>query len=300
MTRKLPSLNALRAFEAAGRHLSFTKAAEELLITQGAVSRHVRGLEDELGVELFTRKTRALELTDVGATYLATVREAFELLLEGTRKLDARLGRRTLRISLLASFAVNWLVPRLGRFAERHPEIELALEPTIQMIDLASEQVDVAIRYGAGGWTGVESVKLFGEELFPVCSPAFLAAHPIASPRAVLGLPILHSSSDHEWRSWMARVGLELADAARQTKLHDYNIVLQAAVAGHGVAIGRRMMIEDRLADGSLVRPLAQSVVDQVGYHVLTVREDPAIAAFRSWLVEEARMIGSHASAAKI
>ncbi|HET9625815.1 MAG TPA: transcriptional regulator GcvA [Kofleriaceae bacterium] len=300
MADKLPSLNALRAFEAAGRHLSFTRAAEELFITQGAVSRHIRGLEDELGVELFTRKTRALELTPAGAAYLATVRQAFDLLLDATRALDAR--RRTLTVSLLASFAVNWLVPRLGRFAARHPEIELALEPTTRPVDLLTEHVDVAIRYGSGGWPGLDSTKLLDEELFPVCSPAFLAAHPIVAPRDVVALPLLHSSSELDWQLWLARVRLDLAAAARQRKLHDYNIVLQAAIAGQGVAIGRRFLVEERLADGSLVRPLADSVADQVGYYMLTApgrRDDPSIAKLRTWLVAEARMSADHASPAK-
>jgi len=294
MARKLPSLNALRAFEAAGRHLSFTRAAEEMLITQGAVSRHIRALEDELGVELFVRKTRALELTAAGAAYLGSVREAFELLVTATRALDQRGGRRTLTISLLASFAVHWLVPRLGRFAERHPEIELALEPTIRPVDLATERVDLAIRYGAGGWPGVDQVTLMPEELFPVCSPGFLAEHPISGPRALLALALLHASSDLDWQVWMEGMQLELAAAPRQIKLHDYNVVLQAAVAGHGVAMGRRVLITEQLADGSLVRPLTESVTHRLGYHVLTAparRDDRSIAVFRGWLVEEARMI---------
>jgi len=293
MARKLPSLNALRAFDAAGRHLSFTRAAEELFITQGAVSRHIRALEDELGVELFVRKPRALELTAAGLTYLSTVREAFELLVEATRALDRREDRRTLTVSLLASFAVHWLVPRLGRFAERHPAIELALEPTIQLVDLATEQVDLAIRYGAGGWPGVDQVALMSEELFPVCSPGFLAEHPIGSPRALLALPLLHASTALDWQVWTEEMKLDLAAAPRQTRLHDYNIVLQAAVAGHGVAMGRRVLISALLADGSLVRPVTESVRDRLGYYVLTARarrDDPAIAAFRGWLLDEARM----------
>lgn len=301
MTRKLPSLNALRAFECAGRHLSFTRAAAELFITQGAVSRHIRGLELELGVALFARKTRALELTAAGAAYLTTVRHAFDLLVEGTRAIDARNGRK-LTISLLASFAVNWLVPRLGRFAERHPEIELSLDPTIRPVELSTEDADLAIRYGAGGWPGVDRVTLMAEELFPVCSPNFLAKHPIASPSALLELPLLHASRGLEWQIWMECVGLDLAAAPRQTKLHDYNIVLEAAVAGQGVAMGRHVLIADRLSDGSLIRPLADSVGNRLGYYILTTsarRGDPAIAAFRDWLLDEARMISAHGSTAQ-
>lgn len=291
MARKLPSLNALRAFEAAGRHLSFTRAAEELHITQGAVSRHIRGLELELGLPMFVRKTRSLDLTAAGAAYLATVRHAFDLLVEGTRALGTRDGRSKLTVSLLASFAVNWLVPRLGRFAERHPEIDLTLDPTVRQVDLSSEEVDLAIRYGAGGWTGVDRVSLMAEELFPVCSPGFLAAHPIEEPSILLALPLLHSSDRVDWQAWMERVGLDLAAAPRQTRLYDYNIVLQAAVEGQGVAMGRHMLIADRLAAGTLVRPLSESVGDRLGYHVLTSparRGDPAIAAFRDWLLDEA------------
>jgi LysR family glycine cleavage system transcriptional activator len=302
MARKLPSLNALRAFEAAGRHLSFTHAAHELFITQGAVSRHVRSLERELGVALFVRKTRAVALTEPGAAYLARVRDAFDLVDEATRALVSRGARRTLKVSLLASFAAHWLAPRLGQFSQRHPEIELVLHPTIRLVDLASEDIDVAIRYGDGGWPGVDCVPVMTEELFPVCSPRFLARHPIARPGDVCGVPILHSSSTLDWKVWSEAVGVELAAASRQVKLHDYNIVLEAAVAGHGVAMGRHRLIGERLRTGSLTRPLAGAVPHRLGYHVLTERarrRDPAIAAFRAWLVEAARMTSGHASSAQ-
>ena len=293
MPRRLPPLAALRAFEAAGRHLSFSKAGDELLVSQSAVSHHIRTLEASLGVPLFQRAVRAVSLTPEGARYLATVRQAFDLLVEGTDAVAAG-TKATVRVSLLASFATHWLVPRLGRFRARHPGIDLALDPAVGLVDIETSGADLAIRYGQGQWPGVDARKLMDERIAPVVSPALLARGPaIAAPADLLAHEILfsYSRSLFEWDGWGRAARLDLS-TARRSLLHDYNIVLQAALDGQGVAIGRRRLIRDKLAAGLLVQPLALTVQAGIGWWLVLPRRKPAraAAAFVDWLVEEAAM----------
>ncbi|MBK8160571.1 MAG: transcriptional regulator GcvA [Rhodospirillaceae bacterium] len=292
MARELPNLLALRAFEAAGRHLSFTRAAEELSLTQGAISRHVRGLEDELGVKLFHRRVRSLELTVPGAAYLGTVRQAFDLLASGSRQIRESRAERRLKVALTASFAANWLLPRLARFTAAHPEIGIDFEPGVQIIDLSAEGIDAAIRYGSGNWPGLDATALMPEEVFPVCSPALLAKGPPLNVVADLAQHnLLLSGPRSDWEDWAASAGLDLKSVPRQTMLYDYNLVLQAALDGMGVALGRRILVEERLRSGELVQPLAQTLRNAMGYYLVTLparRGDQAIDAFRTWLLAEA------------
>ncbi|OWJ65605.1 LysR substrate-binding domain-containing protein, partial [Inquilinus limosus] len=255
--RRLPSLPALRAFEAAGRHLSFRRAAAELLVTPSAISHQVQRLEQELGTALFVRKTRAIALTPAGERYLDGVRRAFDLLAEETRAVRAP-ERAVLRVSLLASFATHWLVPRLGRFAAAHPEIELRLEPSNALVDIGGGEADLAIRYGTGGWPEVEATLLLADRIAPVVSPALLdRGPPIAAPADLLRHTLLLSYAREpiEWPAWSAAHGFDLA-RARTLMLHDYNIVLEAALAGQGVAMGRHALIGEKLRGGALVEPL--------------------------------------------
>ena len=292
MARDLPNLLALRAFEAAGRHLSFTRAAEELSLTQGAISRHVRGLELELGVKLFHRRVRSLELTVQGAAYLGTVRQAFDLLASGSRQIRASRAERRLKVALTASFAANWLLPRLARFTALHPAIGIDFEPGVQIIDLSAEGVDAAIRYGNGSWPGLDATALMREEVFPVCSPALLAkGPPLKDVADLVHHNLLLSGPRSDWEDWAAAAGLDLQTVPRQTMLYDYNLVLQAALDGMGVALGRRILVEERLTSGELVQPLAQTLRNAMGYYLVTLparRGDKAIDAFRSWLLAEA------------
>jgi LysR family glycine cleavage system transcriptional activator len=292
VARDLPNLLALRAFEAAGRHQSFTRAAEELFLTQGAISRHVRGLEDELGVQLFHRRARSMELTPQGAAYLATVRQAFDLLASGSRQVRASRAQIRLKVALTASFAANWLLPRLARFTAAHPEIGIDFEPGVQLIDLSAEGIDAAIRYGSGTWPGLDAAALMPEEVFPVCSPALLAAGPpLAKVSDLAQHNLLLSGPRSDWGDWAASAGLDLQAVPRQTMLYDYNLVLQAAIDGMGVALGRRILIEERLRSGELVQPLAHVLRSSMGYYLVTLparRGDKAIEAFRNWLLAEA------------
>src|ERR1700680_4990553 len=204
MSRSLPPLNALRSFDAAARHQSFTRAAEELCVTQGAVSHSVKALETELGLQLFKRERNGLVITDAGRDYLAVVRDVFERLELGTDRLLQRQRSGTITVSTSPDFAAKWLVSRLGRFAEAHPETELKVSATMHHVDFAREDADLAIRHGVGDWAGLDAVNLCFEELFPVCSPALLRSRRgIHNPEAVLQLPLLHLDDRRDWSRWL-------------------------------------------------------------------------------------------------
>jgi LysR family transcriptional regulator, glycine cleavage system transcriptional activator len=292
MRRRMPPLATLNAFEAAGRLLSFSRAAGELLITQSAVSHHIRKLETALETRLFIRRTRAIELTPAGAAYLAVLTDAFDRIAEGTQHLRRVPERAVLKLSLLSSFATHWLIPRLPRFATRHPEIDLQLETSIGLSDIAQGEAQMAIRYGRGDWPGIAAALLMPERLSPVCSPAFFSRYPLVRPGDLSGLPLLFSYSRNpfEWSAWAAANDFDLA-AARSVMLHDYNIVLQAALDGQGVAIGRHRLIAEALRAGTLVQPFPDRVLapPAVGYWLVTRSgaKDAAVAALVAWLREE-------------
>ncbi|PVE23814.1 LysR family transcriptional regulator [Microvirga sp. KLBC 81] len=291
--RRLPVLSSLRAFEAAGRHLSFSRAADELLITQSAISHHIRKLEEELGVNLFVRQARSVMLTPEGEKYLTCLSQAFDLMAKGTGEIRVS-ERRTLRVSLLASFATHWLIPRLSHFTAAHPEIDLILEPSIRSVDLAVDQIDLAIRYGRGSWDGTKSQQFLAEQISPVCSPAFIERVSLRHPRDMLNHTLLFSFSKDpfEWRIWSERAGVDLAQA-RNLMLHDYNIVLQAAVDGQGIAMGRRALIEDHLKRGVLIEPFEEFRVSEgIGYWiVMPERPKPQAEILAQWLANEAANI---------
>lgn len=293
MPRRLPPLPALRAFEAAGRHLSFRRAAAELLVTPSAVSHQVQKLEQHLGTTLFLRRTRAIALTPAGERYLDGVCRAFDLLEDETRTLQSP-GRTVLRVSLLASFATHWLVPRLPRFAAAHPEIELSLDPSNALADLKRGMADLAIRYGTGGWPDVEAELLIADRIAPVISPALLRqGPPITRPADLLQHTLLLSYAPQpiEWPAWSAAHEFDLT-RARTLMLHDYNIVLEAALAGQGVAMGRHTLIAERLRSGALVEPLGGPPFTPPGLgHWLVTRPGslpPPVAAFAAWIRAEA------------
>lgn len=291
--RPLPNLAALRAFEAAGRHLSFSAAAVELHVTQGAVSRHVQALETDLGVSLFER-TRPLTFTPQGAAYHAAIREAFAGMIAATRRAltDARGQHPPVRISLLASFAALWLMPRLPEFEAAHPDLPLQLTPDVRLIDPLAGQTDLAIRYGKGGWPGGLAECFLAEALVPVAAPTY----PVPALADLSEHRLLHPSDIWEWREWLAAQGLALESFPQQQRLGDYNITLQAARDGLGIALGRLALIGPLLARGDLVRlPLPAltgvfghwSVIDPARVH------EPAIAAVRAWL-RAASMTDAH------
>jgi LysR family glycine cleavage system transcriptional activator len=293
--RSLPALVSLRAFEAAARRLSFSQAAQELFVTQSAVSHHIQRLEAELGVALFERRTRAVALTPAGQAYYARVHAAFELLRQGTDEIRAPAAAGIkLRVGLLASFATRWLAPRLAGFAAAHPDIELQLLPDIALADVAGGEVDVAIRYGRGSWPGVRARLIMTERLSVVCAPALIAGRKRPrNPDDLLRYPLLTSHARHpfEWDAWARHYGLDLG-RAQPVRLHDYNIVVEAALAGQGLAMGRHRLIEPQLASGALVEALPGSTLEapRIGWWFVTPRGAAGDAAqrFQSWLEQAA------------
>ncbi|MBM3569217.1 MAG: transcriptional regulator GcvA [Alphaproteobacteria bacterium] len=297
MARRLPPLNALRAFEAAARHLSFSRAAEELSVTQSAVSHQIKALEQRLKLALFRRRGRHLALTAEGHAYLPALREAFDRLALATDRLTRQRLDGRLNVSVLPSFAATWLLPRLKRFRARHPEIELSIQPELRLVDFARDEVDIAIRIGRGPYPGLDAQKLFGETLFPVCSPALRKGPPpIRRPADLARQTLLHDAGREDWAMWLAAAGVGGIDTARGPEFGNYDLVVLAAVGGQGVAIARSALVEEPLREGRLVRLFEPAIPGVFHYWVVCRPEDtarPRIAAFRRWLTEEAAAMPS-------
>ncbi|HXZ00745.1 MAG TPA: transcriptional regulator GcvA [Stellaceae bacterium] len=287
----LPSLNGLRAFEAAARHLSFTRAAAELNVTQTAISHQIRRLEEQLGVRLFLRQSRALLLTREAQEYLPSVRAAFEDLRLATERLRRPEKAQALTVSTMASLAAKWLLPRLAGFQEAHPGIEVRISTSSHLVDFRREEVDVAIRYGRGRWPGLSARWLMAEDIFPVCSPALLAGgKPLRRPQDLAHHTLIHASSSREdWQLWLTAAGLPTALAARPGLNFDLSLMaLQAAIDGLGVALGRTPFVEADIAAGRLVVPFDVKLPAEAGFYVVAPQETaetPKIALFRDWLI---------------
>lgn len=290
--KDLPPLLTLRAFEAVARHLSFVNAARELSLTQSALSHQVQKLEQHLACRLFIRRTRAIELTDVGTLYYRQIRQALEGIAEATRAVRGIHDQpSTLRIGLLASFATLWLAPRLSNFIVNNPDIHVELVPAYQLADVAGGEVDVSIRYGKGGWANVRAQWLMTEKLSPVCSPTFkaqwLASQTERTPKVLTASPLLMSQAQtqFEWLDWSKRQHLDIGQT-QHLMLHDYNIVVEAAVSGQGVAMGRHRLIERSLEDGALVELFPDTAYEgEIGYWLVTGEQpSPAALRFIQWL----------------
>jgi len=296
MARRLPPLNAVRAFEAAARHLSFTSAAEELNVTQSAVSHQIKALEERLGTRLFRRLNRKLLLTDEGQAYLPDVRDALDRLATATDRIIAGDASGALNISVLPSFAARWLVPRLWRFRRLHPDIDVRVSATEQLIDFKRENMDLAIRFGNGDYRDLFVEQILHEEVFPVCSPELLAGdHPLRTPADLKFHTLLHDQMDAtcpDWRDWLRTAGVSGVDPTRGPFFNDSSLLLQAAVDSQGVALGRSALAAGEMAAGRLVRPFDLTFTRDKAYYVvcpINCEERPKVAAFRHWLMEEAR-----------
>jgi len=301
MTRNLPPLNGLRAFEAAARHLSFTRAAAELHVTQAAVSHQIKGLEDWLGTPLFRRVNRALELTEAGHAYRVPVSEALGLIADATGRLFRQENGGVLTVSTMPSFASKWLVLRLGRFQAAHPDIEVRLHTSSQLVDFAGRDVDVGIRLGRGQWPGVLAERLMTEDVFPVCAPALRdGPKPIRTPADLLRHTLLHDDYLITWSAWFAAAAAGGAMAGgtpppgaevdRGPRYSDSALLLQAAMAGQGVALARRVLVADDLAAGRLVRLFDVTLPGEYAYYVVTPshgRIPAKVRLFRDWLFAE-------------
>ncbi len=298
MARRLPPLNAIRAFEAAARHLSFTKAAEELFVTQAAISHQIKGLEESLGVQLFRRFNRRLMLTDAGQAYLPPLREAFDQIASATNLLCAAEATGSLKVSVLPSFAAKWLLPRLSRFRERHPDIDVLVSANNELADFSRDEVDIAIRYGWGDYPGLVVEHFMDDVVFPVCSPKLLASGPpLKQPADLKHHTLLHdpttSKESKDWDSWLKIAGVTGVDTSRGPGFTDASMVLQAAIEGQGVALGRSALMGNDLDAGRLVQPFGPSVPSQFRYFIVfppSGAERPKVTAFRDWLFEEAAL----------
>ncbi|HUC16559.1 MAG TPA: transcriptional regulator GcvA [Acetobacteraceae bacterium] len=301
MARRLPPLNTLPDFEAAARHLSFTKAAEELHVTHGAVSRQVKSLEDHLGLRLFRRMNRALRLTDEGQAYAQSVREMLDSLADATRRLSLPKEGRELTVSTTYSFTSGWLVPRLGRFRALHPDIDVRLQANEQITDFARDNVDLAIRYGRGHYPGLSAERFMGDDYVPVCSPRLLKGeYPLKKPADLRHHVLLHDEgTEVDWRMWLMAAGVEGVDASRGPIFSHSSMVVQAAIRGEGVALGRTSLIEEELASGQLVRLFDLRLKAELAYYIVyppRSLERPKVRAFRDWLLAEASQAPQRAS----
>jgi LysR family glycine cleavage system transcriptional activator len=295
--RRLPPLNALRAFEAAARHLNFSRAADELSVTPGAVSQQIQNLEDYVGAALFKRTPKGLLLTDAAQTALPALREAFDRLAEAASLLTAAVDGRRLTLTAPPSFATKWLVPRLGAFEQAHPQVDVWLSAAIELVDLAAGEVDVAIRYGAGRYPGLEVKRLFAEAVIPVASPEHLAAQPLNSPSDLANHILLHDGSPDfddscpDWSMWLAARGLKNIDGMRGPRFNQSSLVIEAAVNGRGVALAKRTLAQADLEAGRLVAPLQIATAVDFAYYLVHPKAKgrlPQVKAFVSWIEAEA------------
>ncbi|HLZ05596.1 MAG TPA: transcriptional regulator GcvA [Bradyrhizobium sp.] len=295
MTARLPSLNGLRAFEAAARHLSFTLAASELNVTQTAISHQIRRLEEELGIRLFVRKNRALALTPQARDYLPGVRAAFNDLRLATDRLLRKDDDKVLTVSTLASLAAKWLLPRLTAFQEAHPGLDVRITTSTALVDFKSGDVDAAIRYGRGHWPGLRAEWLMADEVFPVCSPALIAGNrPLRMPEDLREHVLLHTSGNgDDWRQWLTAAGLPADISKLRGITFDMAFMtVQAAIDGIGVAMGRTSYVQDDIAKGRLVVPFDIALPADAGFYLVTpegAMEPPKLKAFRQWLLTSAK-----------
>lgn len=311
MAYSLPPLKSLRAFESAGRHLSFRKAAAELHVTPAAISHQIRLLEEHLGVQLFRRMTRAVELTEVGRAFLPKLKEAFEGVADAVDSVRRYQETGTLTVWVPPLFGAKWLTPRIPSFVKAFPEIELCVTASARLLDqrhlaprvgpakCEADQPDVSIRFGTGRYRGCQVDKLFEVSFTPLCSPRLLTgAHPLKAPSDLRHHLLLHddlrriSDGWPSWEQWLRAAGVHDVDAGRGPHFSQPQLCLDAAIDGAGVLLGAREVLAHDIAAGRLVAPFALAVETQAAYYIVSSDDDanhPKIAAFRSWLIEEAR-----------
>lgn len=296
--RRLPPLNALRAFESAARHLNFSRAADELSVTPGAVSQQIQNLEDYVGVALFKRTPKGLLLTDPAQTALPALREAFDRLAEAASMLTAAVDGRRLTVSVAPSFAAKWLVPRLGRFEALHPQVDVWVSAGMELVDFASGEVDLAIRYGTGRYPGLETTRLMQETVIAVVSPDLLNSQPLTELQDLANHVLLHDGSPDadescpDWTMWLAARGVKGVDGARGPRFNQSSLVIEAAVGGRGVALAKRTLAQADIDAGRLVAPFQIATAVDFAYHVVHPKAKgrlPQVKAFVAWLIAEAQ-----------
>lgn len=298
--RFLPGTGSLKVFEAAGRHLNFTRAAQELHVTPAAISHQIKEFEDQLGLRLIERTSRSMRLTEAGETLHKAVSEALGGLNRAVARLEKPKDSRRLRVSASTSIAAKWLVPRLDEYMQRHPGIEVQLDVSDRVRDFDRDDIDVAIRFGNGNYPGARADRLFDNTIFPVCSPALLKSKkPLKHPRDLLQHRLIHVEWSGQgitwpnWRMWMLAAGVSDFNETSGLHLDNSGLALQAAVDGQGVALGDSSLVADDLAAGRLVQPFALTIKGppQFAYYVISpasMQEETLVKSFREWILEEA------------
>ncbi len=299
MPIRYPSMSALRALEAAARHLSYTRAAEDLFVTQSAISHQIRHIEELWGVQLFQRRGRTLILTEAGHAIVPVVREFVRRLTSTIEDLqEVQSGPTALRVTLLQSFAFKWLVPRLGHFNHEYPDINVWISTSDELVDFDSENADIGIRLGYGNWSNLYEELLLQEYVFPVCSPHFLEEYGIPDkPEDLLGLPLLRRNAIdilQRWRDWFRDAGVTIRKMPKGTQFPQTSLAIQAAIDDQGVALARSAHVLDDIKAGRLVRlfPEVKSK-SNLSYFFVCIRgreSEPQITAFRGWLKREAEI----------
>ncbi|MGH8741281.1 MAG: transcriptional regulator GcvA [Burkholderiales bacterium] len=293
----LPALDLLVGFEAAARHLSFTRAGEELYLTQSAVSRQIKDLEDQLGVTLFERRHRALALTAEGRQFYAAAAQVLVTMRAATDSLRARVGRQTMAVTTTHSFAALWLIPRLAGFTRAHPEIDVRITADTRVQDLDRDGLDIAIRHGPPSLAGPNAIRLFGERVFPVCSPKLLARKQLKKPEDLKNHVLLQYDDPDgrhpwlHWKTWLEVASIADLRPAGTLSFSGYEQIIPAAVAGHGVALGRTPLVQDLLESKQLVAPFKSSANPARAYFAIVSKRAagrPEAAAFLAWLKETA------------
>lgn len=305
---RLPPLNSLRAFVVAARHMSFSKAASELHVTPAAISQQIRQLEEQLGCELFRRASRALALTEEGHACLPGLTEAFENIVDALEQIDAAHEAGPLTISVAPSFAAKWLVPRLEDFRSVHPEIDVRISASMHLVDFASENIDCAIRYGAGGYGDLAAEKILQETVFPVCSPSLLQTGALHHLRDLARFTLLHDDSPDQdpscpdWTMWLKAAGVTGVEIDRGLRFNQSSLVLEAAIADQGVALAKGQLAAEDLRTGRLVRPFDVTQPLDFAYWIVSPRRKASlakVAAFRRWLYSHSQLAEPQRAAAQ-
>ena len=293
MARRLPPLNSLKAFEAAARHLSFTKAAEELFVTQAAISHQIKLLEDHLSIKLFMRRNRSLLLTEEGQSYFLDIKDIFVNLYDATERLLSRGAKGSVSIALTPSFAIQWLVPRLSDFSQHNPDIDVRIKAQDHDENSLTDDVDVAIYYGKGQWNGIHADKLHTEYLIPVCSPLLLSQNNgLRSLEDLANFTLLHDTSRTNWKDYIKSVGLTNVNVNQGPIFSHSSMVLQAAIHGQGIALAHSVLAQPDIDSGRLVLPFSQALISERAYYLVcrdNQLDSPKIKIFRQWLMNKVK-----------
>lgn len=289
MARRLPPLNSLKNFEAAGRLLSFTRAAHELNVTQAAVSHQIKLIEGYLDVTLFVRTPRKLVLTEQGRALLPDIIEAFDKLSNAIGAVRQEPSSKMISVRLAPSFAAKWLSPRLKYFWLQHPEIDLCLYHANPAVEFDREEIDIAVTYGKGDWPGVVADPILSLDFYPVCTPAFMTNdRPLSIIDNLRYYSLLHDANYECWSDWLKLAKIEGINANKGTIIDDTNVLIQAAVDGQGVALGSTTFVQDLLDSGKLVKPFDITLVNEFAYYVVCPEahlKNSSVQAFKNWLL---------------